>query len=91
MMAKQPEDTSTTDLFDSALSESIGHTLQLGKADAGKTVWSVPESVSRIRTFRARRKLFPSDGSSRDTAACELCGTRHHGPCARTRTRWGGK
>ena len=88
-MAKQPEDTSTTDLFDSALSENVGHTLQFGKTGAGKTVWSVAESVSRIRTFRARRKLFPSDGASRDTSACELCGTRHHGPCQRT--RWGGK
>jgi hypothetical protein len=89
MMAKQPEDTSTTDLFDSALSENVGHTLQFGKTGAGKTMWSAAESVSRIRTFRARRKLFPSDGTSRDTAACELCGTRHRDPSKRT--RWGGK
>ena len=89
MMAKQPEDTSTTDLFDSALSENIGHTLHFGETGAGKTVWSVAESVSRIRTFRARRKLFPSDGTSRDTSACELCGTRHQDPSKRT--RWGSK
>ena len=89
MMAKQPEDTSTTDLFDSALSENIGHTLQFGKTGAGKTVWSVAESVSRIRTFRARRKLFPSDGTSRDTSACELCGTHHQHPSKST--RWGSK
>ena len=89
MMATQPEDTSTTDLFDSALSENIGHTLHFGETGAGKTVWSVAESVSRIRTFRARRKLFPSDGTSRDTSACELRGTRHQDPSKRT--RWGGK
>jgi hypothetical protein len=89
MMATQPEDTSTTDLFDSALSENIGHTLHFGETGAGKTVWSVAESVSRIRTFRARRKLFPSDGASRDTSACELCGTHHQDPSKRT--RWGSK
>jgi hypothetical protein len=88
MMATQPEDTSTTDLFDSALSENIGHTLQFGKTGACKTVF-IAESISRIRAFRARRKLFPSNGTSRDTAACELCGTRHQDPSKRT--RWGGK
>jgi hypothetical protein len=88
-MAKQPEDTSTTDLFDGAPSENIGHTSQFGKTGAGKSALSIAESVSRIRTFRARRKLFPSDGTSRDTTVCELCRTRHHGPCRRR--RWGGK
>ena len=88
MMAKQPADTPTTDLFDSTLSENIGHekvaghTMILGATGVGKTV------VFAELMSRASRKL-PSDGTSRDITACELCGTRHHGPCQRT--RWGGK
>lgn len=87
-MAKQPEDTSTPDLFDRGWPSGVGHTMQVGKTGAGKTVF-IAESISRIRAFRARRKLFPSDGTSRDASACELCSARHHGPCKRT--RWGGR
>ncbi len=87
-MAKQPEDKSTVGLFENALSENIGHTMQFGKTGAGKTVF-IAESMSRIRAFRARRKLFPRNGASGNTAVCELCGTRHQDPSKRT--RWGGK
>jgi hypothetical protein len=87
VMAKQPEDRRTTDLFDDPLQaetfiQQSAAYLDIADADhPGPRVSfgqsGVPTAHERVRRFRARRKLFPASANT----VCDLCGRKHNGEC----------
>ncbi|WP_316679148.1 hypothetical protein [Ralstonia chuxiongensis] len=76
VMAKQPEDRATQDMFVSldGLSRERGHTTAVGESRSRKS----RTANALVRRFQARRRLFPT---VTDEVACELCGERHDGEC----------